>query len=99
MRRRPGRGHALRPPVDPPGDYTLDVLERCGEPDLKEQVEVDVEGYVLDVGPVRVRTRSVENWHYNCGIGRFRRILVFAGGRLERIELGRRGLSGPQRCD
>jgi hypothetical protein len=65
------------------GDPTIQLLQRCGEPDLKELLKTD--GLI------------VEKWTYNCGSLRFMRIITLKGGVVYRIELADYG-SGPPRC-
>jgi len=65
------------------GDPTIELLQRCGEPDLKELLNTD--GLI------------VEKWTYNCGSLRFMRIITLKGGVVHRIELADYG-SGPPRC-
>ena len=65
------------------GDPTIELLQRCGEPDLKELLNTD--GLI------------VEKWTYNCGSLRFMRIITLKGGVVYRIELADYG-SGPPRC-
>jgi hypothetical protein len=65
------------------GDPTIQLLQRCGEPDLKELLNTD--GLI------------VEKWTYNCGSLRFMRIITLKGGVVYRIELADYG-SGPPRC-
>jgi len=65
------------------GDPTIELLQRCGEPDLKELLKTD--GLI------------VEKWTYNCGSLRFMRIITLKGGVVYRIELADYG-SGPPRC-
>jgi hypothetical protein len=65
------------------GDPTIQLLQRCGEPDLKELLNTD--GLI------------VEKWTYNCGSLRFMRIITMKGGVVYRIELADYG-SGPPRC-
>ena len=65
------------------GDPTIELLQRCGEPDLKELLNTD--GLI------------VEKWTYNCGSLRFMRIITLKGGVIYRIELADYG-SGPPRC-
>ncbi|MEJ2363882.1 MAG: DUF2845 domain-containing protein [Deltaproteobacteria bacterium] len=65
------------------GDPTIKLLQRCGEPDLKELLNTD--GLI------------VEKWTYNCGSLRFMRIITLKGGVVYRIELADYG-SGPPRC-
>jgi len=55
----------------------LEVLERCGEPALTlRRAEFLVAGVYL----------PVEEWYYELGSNRFRRLLTFENGRLVRIE-------------
>ena len=65
------------------GDPTIQLLQRCGEPDLKELLNTD--GLI------------VQKWTYNCGSLRFMRIITLKGGVVYRIELADYG-SGPPRC-
>lgn len=55
------------------GDDKLTVLQKCGEPVLREVVSGALE-------------RPVEQWFYKRGVRRFTRILTFEGTRLTRIE-------------
>jgi len=48
------------------GDPTIQLLQRCGEPDLKELLNTD--GLI------------VQKWTYNCGSLRFMRIITLKGG-------------------
>jgi hypothetical protein len=65
------------------GDPTIELLQRCGEPDLRELLNTD--GLIA------------EKWTYNCGSLRFMRIITLKGGVVRRIELADYG-SGPPRC-
>ena len=65
------------------GNPTIELLQPCGEPDLKELLNTD--GLI------------VEKWTYNCGSLRFMRIITLKGGVVYRIELADYG-SGPPRC-
>jgi len=59
--------------------YTFfEVLERCGEPDLQ---------YAWDEVYVPGVTARLTEWVYEQGPNRFRRVLTFDKGRLERSEL------------
>ena len=75
----------------------LDVISKCGEPDLKEVASVNTFGRA-DRRAFRASTSAVEVWHYNCGKGRFNRILYFDGERLAKIENSKTYGSGPERC-
>ena len=65
------------------GATTFEVIQKCGEPDLKETIEAKEE--------------TSERWTYNCGTGRFIKVLTIRRGKVWRIEEGDRG-SGPPRC-
>jgi hypothetical protein len=65
------------------GDPTIEVIQKCGEPDLKELIKTN--GLI------------VEKWTYNCGSTRFMRILTMKGGKVDRIETADYGTSAP-RC-
>jgi len=80
------------------GMTKLDVISKCGQPDLKEFVALKTVG--VDVGRAfRASTSKVEAWHYNCGEGRFNKTLYFNGGKLAVIEASSSRGSGPQKCD
>lgn len=59
--------------------YTfIEVLERCGRPDAEfRRADFLVPGVYT----------AVEEWFYEQGRNRFRRLLTFENGRLARIEL------------
>lgn len=56
----------------------FEVRERCGEPDLE---------YAWDEVYVPGVSARLTEWVYEQGPNRFRRVLTFDKGRLERIEL------------
>ncbi len=62
------------------GFTPLEVLERCGEP----QFRTHWSDYSYGVPGIWVRT---DEWTYDLGSNRFRRLLTFENGRLVRIEL------------
>ena len=65
------------------GDPTIELLQKCGEPDLKELLKTN--GFII------------EKWTYNCGSARFMKILTLKGGKIQKIENADYG-SGPARC-
>ena len=65
------------------GDPTIELLQKCGEPDLKELIKTN--GFII------------EKWTYNCGSKRFMKILTIKGGSVKRIEVADYG-TGPARC-
>ena len=65
------------------GDPTIELLQKCGEPDLKELVKTN--GFII------------EKWTYNCGSARFMKILTLKGGKVHRVEVADYG-TGPARC-
>jgi len=65
------------------GDPTIELLQKCGEPDLKELIKTN--GFII------------EKWTYNCGSGRFMKILTLKGGKVHRVEVADYG-TGPARC-
>ncbi len=65
------------------GDPTIELLQKCGEPDLKELIKTD--------GLIR------EKWTYDCGSTRFMRILTLQGGKVIKVEKADYG-TGPARC-
>lgn len=79
------------------GMTKLDVISKCGQPDLKEVASINSAG-VGDRSLFRVTTSVVEVWHYNCGEGRFNRSLFFDGSALALVRDSSRYGSGPERC-
>ena len=65
------------------GDPTIELLQKCGEPDLKELIKTN--GFII------------EKWTYNCGSGRFMKILTLKGGKVRKVETADYG-TGPPRC-
>ena len=65
------------------GDPTIELLQKCGEPDLKELIKTN--GFII------------EKWTYNCGSARFMKILTLRGGKVQRVETADYG-TGPARC-
>jgi len=63
------------------GDYSHEVLVRCGEPVHVERWELlrQTEGFFSFRSWEQVR---VEEWLYNLGSNRFMRVLRFENGRL-----------------
>jgi hypothetical protein len=90
------------------GSSKMDVLTKCGQPDLTESSGAETfgrfgsntqygRGNSNTGGTFRADTQFVEKWHYNCGENRWNKTLVFLNGILESIHDGDRG-SGPDRC-
>ncbi len=80
------------------GDSRMDVINKCGAPDDSETVSYDTKGFVSNGGSIHLKTKKVEKLYYNCGEGRFTRVLTFIDGKLVRIERGGYG-SGPAKCE
>jgi hypothetical protein len=79
------------------GDWTTEVLARCGEPATREETQVQVPVYrpggsegSVPVGTTWVRA---EHWTYDFGPRANARRLEFEGGRLVRIVTGGYGYS------
>ena len=90
------------------GSSKMDVLTKCGQPDLKESSGADTFGSFESNtqhaignsntgGTYRAGTLFVERWYYNCGENRWNKTLVFVNGILQSIHDGDRG-SGPDKC-
>jgi hypothetical protein len=80
------------------------VVRKCGDPDYEQesgQVTTGQFGTTRQKGNKEsgfaTSTEKIEKLYYNCGQGRFIRILTFRGGTLISIETGDRG-SGGQKC-
>ncbi|MDA8103836.1 MAG: DUF2845 domain-containing protein [Nitrospiraceae bacterium] len=86
------------------GDSKFDVVRKCGKPDYEEESSQvtagqfgSTRGKGTKEGGFTSSTEKIEKLYFNCGQGRFIRILTFRGGTLVTIENGDRG-SGEQRC-
>jgi hypothetical protein len=89
-------------------DRKIEVLKKCGEPDLietwEEETTIHVKGLKEGINRNSIIDKShgfsgntishVEEWTYNFGPQRFIQFLTFANGKLERIEEGPKGFSG-----
>ncbi len=81
------------------GASKLEVQVACGIPDMKDIVAARVRSRRYR-GRTSAIVTSHEQWMFNCGVGRFFKILTFENGRLIVIENGpshTRG-TGPVRC-
>jgi hypothetical protein len=86
------------------GDSKYDVIRKCGQFDYTEENEEITSGGV-DTASKHGQSQStfgsiterVETAYYNCGQGRFIKILVFRNGKVVSITDGDRG-SGLQKC-
>ncbi len=81
------------------GDTKADVLMRCGEPMLKEVLNSESTGKFrsesytqsgenTDRGEIRLYNKITEideQWTYNLGWGKFLRLVIFHGGRVDSI--------------
>ncbi len=86
------------------GDSKYDVIRKCGQFDyIEENQQVTSGGVDTTKRPGQSQssfgavTEKVETAYYNCGQGRFVKVLVFRNGRLVSISDGDRG-SGEQKC-
>ncbi len=86
------------------GDSKYDVIRKCGKPDYEEesgQITTGGFGSTKEKGTKQggfsSSTEKIEKVYFNCGQGRFIRVLTFRGGVLVSIENGERG-SGEQKC-
>jgi len=82
------------------GDFTVDLLGKCGPPTLKERStvwndRVTVNG-ALGVGTVERRSTEVERWTYDFGPNRFMMVATLCNGRITAIERGNYGYGIPR---
>lgn len=66
-------------------DTMIEVYQKCGEPDFKEQ-HVEKERDVLDLGVKRTVYIVVDEWTYNFGPLDWLYRIRFENGRLKKIE-------------
>ena len=70
------------------GDSKVKVLDVCGEPLAREVLGSRTLHYGARRSGFIETTVLVEKWTYDAGRTRFRRELIFSGGRLVEIEFG-----------
>ncbi len=63
------------------GDSKIEVLAKCGEPTLKEEVGEDITRE-HDRGESRREKRYVEKWTYNFGSTRFIYVITIRDGKV-----------------
>jgi len=80
-----------------PGESRFDVMNKCGPPDYSEETSRSIPRTGMRYDDSYVQER-VENLYYNCGDGRFVRILTIRNGKIDSIANGQRG-SGSVKCD
>jgi hypothetical protein len=77
------------------GDRKFDLLQKCGEPALRESRTQERSVKVRDPGGRTLReieiTVEVEDWTYNFGPHRFYYVVRMEDGRIVGIESGGRG--------
>lgn len=75
------------------GDFAVEILEQCGEPDFIDQWQQNVVGSLRTVP-------DIEQWYYNFGSSQLVQILEFRAGRLQRIDSAEYGFPtpGPRSC-
>ena len=86
------------------GDSKFNVIRKCGKPDYEEESSQVTTGQFGSTrqkgskeGGFSSSTERIDKLYFNCGQGRFIKILTFRGGALVTIEEGDRG-SGEQKC-
>ena len=83
------------------GDTKATVLNKCGQPDKRDQWEEDPNGTIAQIydyktdryiAPKRIEQPiQMERWTYILGSNKFIRYLYFQNGELIKIETGERG--------
>lgn len=87
------------------GDSEYDVIHKCGPPDYSDQGETVTTGQFGSEktkkgekqGGFSTTTVTTKRFYYNCGQGRFVKVLIFSNGILVDIQNGDRG-TGQQKC-
>lgn len=79
------------------GDSKFDIIVACGQPDYTEELGDKVTG-AIGGGAFVASEKKMEKMYYNCGDGRFIKIILISNGRIIRIDDGERG-RGPIKCN
>lgn len=87
----------------------FDLIKKCGEPDYTVKAS-DKTGGVFQsktkkygpnlktTGSFAAVTESVDEWFYNCGEGRFDKIIEVSGGKIISIKTGSSKGTGKEKC-
>ena len=83
------------------GDTKEEVLDKCGKPDKRDQLEEDQNSTISQIYDYKTERYmapkvikqpiQMERWTYNMGPNKFIRYLYFQNGELIKIETGERG--------
>ncbi len=91
-------------------DAVFDLIKKCGKPDYTAKAS-DATGGVFQsktqkegpnlktTGSFAAVTESVEKWFYNCGDGRFDKIIGVSGGKVISIKNGSDRGTGKEKCN
>jgi hypothetical protein len=77
-----------------PGDRSMDVLAKCGQPDSRESHQEEL-GQKLDDNTKQKVFVTVEEWTYNFGPTQFMRIVILKNGVVADIRTGNYGYANP----
>ena len=83
------------------GDTKEEVLDKCGDPDKRDQWEEDQNSTISQIYDYKTEQYiapkvikqpiQIERWTYNMGPNKFIRYLYFQNGELIKIKTGERG--------
>ncbi len=87
------------------GDSEYEVIHKCGPPDYREEGQTvtsggfgsEQTGKGQKQGGFSSTTEQIRRFYYNCGQGRFIKVLIFRSGILVDVQNGDRG-TGEQKC-
>jgi Protein of unknown function (DUF2845) len=63
-----------------------EVLEKCGEPQQKEETKQDVLGKNTLGNPIKLGVQTIERWHYKPGTGSLPMLVTIVDGKIKTIE-------------
>jgi hypothetical protein len=87
------------------GDSEYEVIHKCGPPDYTEEGGTvtsggfgsEKSGKGQKQGGFSSTTEQIRRFYYNCGQGRFIKVLIFRSGILVDVQNGDRG-TGEEKC-
>jgi Protein of unknown function (DUF2845) len=63
-----------------------EVLEKCGEPQQREETKQDVLGKNAEGYPIKLGVQTIERWYYKLSAGSLPMLVTIVDGKVKTIE-------------
>jgi hypothetical protein len=63
-----------------------EVLQKCGEPQQKEETKQDVLGKNAFGNPIKLGVQTIERWYYKPGPGSLPMLVTIVDGKIKSLE-------------